>query len=163
MHALVFGYGQWPSGWIDWQTQNRCRKAVILYQRGEIEKIYLTVWVSKNGVAMADAMREFMKSHGVKGPDIIVEKRGQNTAGEMDVFLSLVPSSRKVVFISTWYHLPRICWLALWRIPASRFSVAMAWKHAHFKADVLIEFAKLANAILRPKKSAKVLSQSPAC
>ncbi len=159
--ALVFGYGQKRDGSIDEQTQNRCEKAVQLYRQGKIQKIYLTVSASKNGVSMAEAMRDFLVCQGVKETDIVIERRGGNTAGEMDLFLSLLPHDSKAIFVSTWYHLPRIFWLAIWRIPAARFSLSVAWRHAHFKADVLIEFAKLANAILRPRRSAKVMAKAP--
>ena len=107
---------------------------------------------------MASAMRDFLVEQKVCENDIVVERRGGNTAGEMDVFLALVPTAAKVVFVSTWYHIPRILWLALWRVRLTRFALGVAWQHAHFKADVLIEFAKLANAVLRPRSSAKVLS-----
>jgi vancomycin permeability regulator SanA len=156
MYAIVFGYGQKQNGKIDEQTKDRCQRAVWLYIIGKIEKIYLTVSASINGVSMASEMKSFLVSRSVSEADIIVERRGGNTAGEMDVFLSLVPSGSKVVFISTWYHIPRIFWLALWRISLSCFSFGIAWRYAHFKADVLIEFAKILKAVLCPRKSAKV-------
>lgn len=159
--VLVFGYGQKRDGSIDEQTQNRCEKAVQLYRQSKIQKIYLTVSAIKNGVSMAEAMRDFMVCQGVKEADTVIERRGGNTAGEMDVFLSLLPRGSKVVFVSTWYHLPRILWLALWRIPPTRFALSAAWGHAHFRVDVLVEFAKLANALLRPRRSSKVLANAP--
>ena len=159
--CLILGYGQKKDGAIDEQTEDRCRKALRMYREGKIEKIYLTVFASKNGVSMASAMRDFLVGQGVFENDIVVERRGGNTAGEMEVFLSIVPNEAKVVFVSTWYHIPRILWLALWRVRLTRFALGVAWRHAHFKADVLIEFLKFANAILRPRSSAKVLSVAP--
>lgn len=110
---------------------------------------------------MASVMREFLVEQGVNENDIVMERRGGNTAGEIDVFLSIIPDGTKVVFVSTWYHIPRILWLALWRIKPTHFALGVAWQHAHFKADVLVEFPKFANAILRPRSSAKVLSVAP--
>lgn len=159
--CLILGYGQRENGRIDEQTEDRCRRALWLYRNRKIEKIYLTVSASKNGVSMASAMREFLVRQGIHENDIVIERRGGNTAGEMDVFLSIVPDRAKLVFVSTWYHVPRILWLALWRVPLTRFAVRSAWRHAHFKADVLVEFLKFANAILRPRSSAKVLSVAP--
>ena len=127
-----------------------------MYRGGKIGKIYLMMSASKSGMSMASAMRDFLVEQGVCENDIVVERRGGNTAGEMDVFLALVPSG-KVVFVSTWYHTPRILWLALWRVRLTRFALGVAWRHAHFKADVLVEFLKLANAILRPRRSSKVV------
>jgi len=129
-----------------------------MYRDGKIGKIFLTVSASKNGVSMASAMRGFLVEQGMCENDIVVERRGGNTAGEMDVFLSIIPDEGKVVFVSTWYHIPRILWLALWRVRLSRLALGMAWRHAHLKANVLVEFPKFANAILRPRSSAKVLS-----
>jgi len=154
--ALVFGYGQKDDGEIDEQTRDRCFKAAELYHKGEIRMIYLTVSASKNGVSMAMAMGEFLLGQGVDDRDIVIERRGGNTAGELDVFLGLASGQDCLWLISTWYHLPRILWLALWRLPWKKFRLAVAWRHAHFKDDVLKEFAKIANAILRPRKSAKV-------
>lgn len=159
--GLILGYGQRKNGRIDEQTEDRCRKALRLYQNRKVEKIYLTVSTSKNGVSMASAMRESLVEQGVNENDIVMERRGGNTAGEIDVFLSIVPDGAKVVFVSTWYHIPRILWLALWRIQPTRFALGVAWRHAPFKADVLVEFPKFANAILRPRRSAKVLSVAP--
>jgi len=159
--CLILGYGQRENGRIDEQIEDRCRKALRMYRNGKIEKIYLTVSASKNGVSMASAMRDFLVEQGVRENNIIVEQRGRNTAGEMEVFLSLVPTDERVVFVSTWYHIPRILWLALWRVRLTHFALGVAWRHAHFKADVLIEFLKFANAILRPRSSAKVLSVAP--
>ena len=159
--CLVLGYGQRENGRIDEQTEDRCQKALRMYRDGKIRKIYLTVSASKNGVSMASAMRDFLVEQGVCENDIVVERRGGNTAGEVEVFLALVPTHEKVVFVSTWYHVPRILWLALWRINPARLAVGVAWQHAHFKADVLIEFPKLANALLRPKRSAKVFATAP--
>jgi hypothetical protein len=41
--CLVFGYAQKSNGRIEEQTEDRCRKALLLYQNGMIKKIYLTV------------------------------------------------------------------------------------------------------------------------
>jgi vancomycin permeability regulator SanA len=160
--ALVFGYGQKHDGKIDEQTRDRCEAGAKLYRQGKVEKIYLTVSASKAGIAMASGMRKHLVSQGVNDQDIVEERRGGNTAGEMIVFLSLVPLETGVVFVSTWYHLPRIFWLALWRISCRRFRLKAAWRHAHFRADVIVEFAKIANAFLQPKSSAKVLQNRPA-
>jgi vancomycin permeability regulator SanA len=158
----VFGYGQKLDGNIDEQTQDRCRKALSQYRKGLIKKIYLTVSASSAGVSMADSMQRFLVSEGIPSSKIIIVRRGGNTAGELDVFLAEVPEGEKLLLISTWYHILRIAWLALWRIPFKQFRLAVAWKHAHFKADVLMEFAKLVNAILRPRRSSKTFSNPPA-
>lgn len=156
--ALVFGYGQKKNGDIDEQTQNRCDKTIALHKQGTIGKIFLTVSASSSNVPMAESMRQYLLTNGVSKEHIVLERRGGNTAGEMDVFLSCVSEDKELVFISTWYHIPRIIWLALWRIPLRRFSVGVAWKHAHFKGDFLMEFLKMANAVLRPRRSAKVIA-----
>ena len=155
--ALIFGYGQLADGSLDAQTRYRCRKAVELYQAGKIKVVFLTVAASKTGVLMAEAMRDFLVSQGVDREAIGLIPQGCNTAGEMDVFLQGLTKDTPVVFISTWYHIPRIVWLALWRLPWRRIRIGVSWRHAHFRADVLVEFAKLAKAFLWPRRSAKVV------
>lgn len=160
--GLVFGYGQKADGQIDGQTIDRCNKAVAMYRMGKITQVFLTVSAEKNGISMAESMQTYLINQGVREVDIIVDRRGGNTAGEMDIFLYLVPRRTKVMFISSWYHLPRITWLALWRISPTRFSLGVAWRHVHLRADVLVEFAKLANAVLKPLRSSKILFCAPA-
>lgn len=162
-YGLVFGYGQKQDGQIDGQTMDRCRKAIKLYRQGRIQKVYLTVSAEKNGTSMAETMRDYLVQNSIKPTDIIVDRRGRNTAGEMDIFLSLIPddAQTRVMFISTWYHIPRIIWLALWRFPLGYFSVGIARRHAHLRADVLVEFKKVVNAIMWPRRSSKVLSFPP--
>lgn len=153
--ALIFGYGQKKDGSIDEQTMDRCQKAIRMYHDGRIKKIFLTVSATKNGTSMAEAMKRFMTRQGVYNRDVVIEPFGANTAGELDTFLSIVPTREKLLFISTWYHIPRIIWLASWRLPQSKFSVGVAWRHAHFRVDILMEFLKIANAVLRPRSSSK--------
>lgn len=162
MHILVLGYGQTETGCIDEQTKDRCKKAIEIYRAGGVSMIHLTASASKNGVSMAKAMQRFLITNGVPRVATSVERRGANTAGEMDIFLSRLPYASDVTFVSTWYHIPRIIWLALWRSPWQKFSVGIAWRHAHFKADVLVELLKIANAIIRPRRSAKFADPTPA-
>lgn len=163
MRALVFGYGQTADGSIDAQTRDRCLTAVKLYLLREISVIHLTVSASKNGVRMGDAMRDFFTSHGISSSKIVSDLRGGNTAGELRVFLDEADvrfdlgRGESVILISTWYHIPRIVWLASWRLPWNQFEVRTAWRHVRFKGDILVEFLKIAKAVLRPRSSAKVL------
>jgi len=161
--ALVFGYGQNADGNIDEQTRDRCMKAAELYRSNQVWNIYLTVSASKNGHSMAEKMAEYLVANGVRRESIVIDRRGGNTAGELDVFLSILQfGCGELVLVSTWYHLPRIAWLALWRLGIDQFSLRVAWNHAHFKGDVLVEFLKLTNAILRPRKSSKKFNNAPA-
>lgn len=154
---MVLGYGQDSRGAINAQARNRCDAAVRLYLEGRILKIFLTVSAQKNGVYMADGMREYLLRRGVPKRHIIFDLRGANTAGEMDIFLTHRSAGEKVIFVSTWYHIPRITWLAAWRMSWKDFSTKAAWRHAHFVQDFLVEFLKIANAVLRPRKSAKTV------
>jgi len=163
--ALVFGYGQKTDGEINEQTRDRCNKAISLYHEKRIGKVYLTVSAVKNGVSMANEMKKYIILGGVNEKDILTDPRGRNTAGEMDVFFQLIPNTSMIIFISTWYHIPRIIWLSLWRLPPRKslllwFKVGIAWKHTHFKGDFLKEFLKIANAMMRPYKSAKMITQA---
>jgi vancomycin permeability regulator SanA len=136
--------------------------AVRLYLSGKVDKVYLTVSASAGEIPMAEAMRGFLVGQEVKERGIVVNRRGGNTAGELDVFLSLVPRGEKVIFISTWYHLPRIVWLALWQgLRPGHFSLGVAWRYATIRNGLAIELLKIANAVLRPRSSAKILPQPP--
>lgn len=72
--------------------------------------------------------------------------------------VSRVRLRENTFLVSTWYHCPRIKWLCWWR--GLKCRVVPAWRYAHWKKDVLIEFLKLANAILRPFKCSKIVPQS---
>ena len=153
--GLIFGYGQKADGSLLDQTIDRCDRGISLYLSGCLDIICLTANVDVNGISMSEMMRSYIVSRGVKSRDVIVISWGKNTAGEMDVFLGLMQLQAQVVFISTWYHIPRIIWLALWRISPTRFSVGVAWKHTQFRGDFCMEFLKIINAVLRPYSSAK--------
>lgn len=166
--VLVFGYGQKRDGSLSDQTADRCLKAIELYRRGMVSAIYLTVSAIKAGVSMASAMEGFLTEKIVFRVGIVICRTGENTAGELDVFLKMISPGEKFILVSTWYHLPRIVWLALWRgkVWPWHFSLGVAWRHASLKGDLLVEPLKMANAVLRPLKSSKVLSRSldaPAC
>lgn len=160
--ALVFGYGQKADGTLAPQTADRCDTAIRLYREAMINKIFLTVSAKQNGVLMAKAMRDYFVSHAVKIEDIKLHCYGGNTAGEMDVFIFAAHNYEitEFVFVSTWYHIPRIVWLAFCRRLLIPFTVKVAWKHVHWKKDVLVEVAKIVNAVLRPLRSSKVVSCS---
>lgn len=161
--ALVFGYGQLDNGEIDDQTKNRCDKAVKLYGQEKIGHIYLTT-ASRKRKSMALAMRDYLVKTGVRKDDIVVNRQGENTAGEIDAFLRLLPTKSRVFFISSWYHIPRIIWLSLWRVSPLRSAFGCALKNNGWKADIKPELYKIAMALIRPYKSAKsapVTCQSP--
>jgi len=154
--CLIYGYAQLKDGTLDAQTKARCDVAARLYGKDKIEMIFLTVEVSKAGVPMAEAMKDYLRSEGVFGDDIVIFRHGRNTAGETDAFLSITASGdrRSVYVVSTWYHIPRI--LYLWWVRGVIPRTGISWRKAHL-ADLLIEPLKMLNAILRPRKSAKVV------
>lgn len=158
MFALIFGYGQKSDGSLDNQTRDRCIRGVRLYLDGKVSSIYLTVSAEKAGRSMANGMADFIQGRGIPRRNIHVIRQGGNTAGEMDVFLRNVPAMTGIFFVSSWYHIPRIVYLAMWRLSWKDFSVSTAWRYVHFKADFLVEFAKIANALIRPLSSAKILT-----
>lgn len=153
----MFGYGQKKDGAAHEQTIDRCGVALRLYYRGTLERIAIATGVVKNGVVMTDAMRDFFLENSVPHAHLMIIPRGLNTAGEMDTALPFIGKDEVVVFVSTWYHIPRIVYLALWRVPWRRFKVAVAWRHAHPTKDVAIEFLKLGNALIRPLSWSKML------
>ncbi len=160
-HALLFGYAQNEDGSLVPQTCSRCDKAAELYHKGQIERIYLLAYTSKGGQPMAHEMRNFLIARGVPAEKITVERRGGNTAGELDVFAAMVPKYEDILLISSWYHMPRIRFLAQKRFTNARTSFAAAFGHVHPVGDVLMEIPKFANSFLRPFASAKVLPSPP--
>ena len=154
--ALVFGYGQTAEGFIDAQTADRCNRAAVLVAKDEVYQVWLTASAEQNGLLMAGMMKQYLSGRILR-QRIFTDPRGGNTAGEMDVFLDNLMDGEEAVFVSTWYHIPRIIWLASWRLPWKRFSVAVAWKHVHFWGDFMKEFLKLGGSFLRPRASAKTI------
>ncbi len=156
--GLVYGYGQLCNGRIDGQTTGRCEKALELYRKGKIQKIFITVSAKKRGIYMGQGMKQFFLDQKVPEVDIVFEPIGRNTAGETDAFLTLARyhnnyKTPRAIAVSTWYHTPRIWWLWLTRMKFVK--VGISWKEAHW-ADLRIEPVKMLNALLRPHSSSKM-------
>ncbi len=155
-HCLICGYGQKADGSLSDQTRDRCNRALDLYLQRIVYRIIITVSAEKSGKRMADAMRDYLISRAVRPEDIKIDPRGGNTAGEIDVFLEVIKKEVHVgiMVVSTWYHIPRIWWLCFVR--GHRTKCGIAWKYASW-ADLRIEPLKIANSILRPFRSAKIV------
>lgn len=156
--AMLYGYGQLANGELDAQSIGRCKKALELYNDEKIDKVCITVGVRKNGRSMGRKMKEWLTSHGgLTNVDIILSPRGLNTAGETMVCWAILGDPQEqakvtITAISSWYHLPRIWLLWLWRGRMVR--LAASYEGIHLK-DILIEPLKLLNSTLRPRSSAK--------
>ncbi len=141
----------------------RCDVGATLYAYEKVQRIFLTVEISKGGVSMACAMKEYLcRCHDIVPGDVVIFLEGRNTAGETDAFLSrtrIEIDLKKIYVVSTWYHIPRI--LFLWWVRRRMPQPAISWRGAHM-GDMAIEPLKMANAILRPFRSAKVVSTQPA-
>ncbi len=166
--GLVYGYGQEADGSLNPQTTARCEVAAQLFRRRRIHAICLTVSAQKANHLMADGMRACLIDRAVPNDAILVDPRGGNTAGETDCCLEIMErevaanpqlnvtmADVEIIPISTWYHLPRIWWLWLWRGRLIR-RFGISWRHAHW-ADLKIEPFKFLNALLRPRRSAKLV------
>jgi vancomycin permeability regulator SanA len=157
IHGLVFAYGQEENGELKNQTKSRCQKAVELYHEHKVDKLYVTAHASLGGVQMSNKMRDFLVEHGVKAEDIVVDTRGGNTAGEIDVFKELAPKNEEYAFISSSYHLRRIRFLASKRFARGKFELYAAKDvDIHFLLDFLMEYLKQLKAFLRPIASSIV-------
>ena len=153
--ALVFGYGH--DGNLNYQTECRCQQALQLYNGRIVRKIYLTcAIVDQNGTSLASQMACYFYEHSVSTLDCIVSPRSYNTAGEIDAFLALLQEEDDIVAVSSWYHLPRI-WL-LFAMRQHLVKRSASYGGARLR-DILVEPIKIANALLRPFRSAKLYPQ----
>lgn len=150
--ALVYGYGQLEDGELDEQTIGRCKKALELYQNKEVDEIHITVGVSRDGILMGEKMGHWFVGWSVCSVDVIVTPFGLNTAGETAICNEVIHKTTKVIAVSSWYHLPRIWLLWLWR--GRRVRLVGSDEGIHRK-DILIEPVKLVNSTLRPFCSAR--------
>lgn len=141
---------------IDEEAKARCRKAASLYALGKVQKLYITAATKQGKSPMHMAMTECLKNYGVHPDDIIVLPKGCVTAGEIDVCISLMEDSDRVISISSWYHLPRVWFLWLTRGKIAGVTAAEFYKGVKAR-DLLMEPLKFLFHILRPKWS-KVLS-----
>ncbi len=158
-HGLVFAYGQEDNGELKAQTKSRCEKAAELYLAGKVKKLYVTAHASVGGIHMSHKMRDLLIELKVRPEDIVVDTRGGNTAGEIDVFRQLVPKGEKLAFISSRYHIKRIKFLAGKRFPREQFEVYAAKNvEVHFFLDFLMEYLKRIKAFLRPITSSIIHS-----
>lgn len=159
-YALVFAYGQLDDGSIDDQTTSRCNQVLKLYKKRLLKKIFITASAAKNGISLATSMRNYLLDSGVHTFDIVIDPRGENTTGEIDVFLSHVPSRSRVIFISSWYHIPRIIWLSIWRVPLLSLAFKSAWRKACHLSDIKAEVYKFLIAFFAPYKSSRIIEEN---
>ncbi|MBI3633155.1 MAG: YdcF family protein [Candidatus Vogelbacteria bacterium] len=154
--GLICGYGQLADGELLPQTEARCQKAVEIYLAGEVDTLIIACYVETAGVTMGSKMREYLVSSGVPSDKIIVDERGMNTAGEIDVLREHLKPDDKVVCISNFYHLPRI-----WFLFATRgYNVSLSGVlKATNLSDLFWEPLKILNALYRPKSWSKILQK----
>lgn len=157
--CLVHGADQYPDGRINDETKARCNKAIKLYRAGRIEQVFIICCSERGGRSLAQGMLEYFVSRGVRRQHIIVDSRGMNTAGEIDVFLSFVGDKAQLVDVSSWYHVPRIFLIYLLRGRMVRHYASFAHTRLH---DVIREVPAACKNLLRPRKSSKVLPRGEA-
>lgn len=151
--AMVYGYGQLANGELDEQTKGRCRKALELRKARKVDEVCITVGVRQYDQLMAVKMKEWMTRHGnISALEVTIAAKALNTAAETEICHRLVRKTDKVVAVSSWYHLPRIWLLWLWR--GRIVKLAGSTEGIHWK-DIWIEPLKLANSALRPFSSAR--------
>ena len=150
--GLVYGYGQNIDGGMNKQSEKRCREALRLWKHGTVQKLYITVGVSKNRRLLAHEMFRYFLKRGVPATDIVMRPVAHNTAGETEVCRRMLDPGDEVTVISSWYHLPRV-W-CLWFARRTRVNLVPAWS-ANL-VDLALEPLKLGNSILHPFNSAKM-------
>lgn len=106
--CLVHGADQYPDGRINEETKARCNKAVKLYRKGKVNRLFITCYSEKSNMSLAEGMNQYLLSQGIPKEHIYIDPRGKNTAGEIDIFLSLAGKGKRLADVSSWYHVPRI-------------------------------------------------------
>ncbi len=153
----VMAYGQAADGSLCPQTISRCNVAAGLYRRGKVHMVYLTCADLKNGKSIAREMALYLVVNGVPVSQIRFILAGSNTAGEIEGCTYLLLKGDTVTAVTSWYHMPRVMYLWLWRLKIVR--PAIAFGHVQFYGDFLKEFVKFANSFLNPRRSARVDSE----
>lgn len=113
--CLVHGADQYPDGRINEETKARCDKAIRLYRKGKVNRLCVTGYSGRNNMSLAEGMTQYLIGQEIPKEHIAIDPRGENTAGEIDIFLSLVGREKRLASVSSWYHLPRIFLIYLLR------------------------------------------------
>lgn len=130
---------------VDRQTQHRCNRALIAHHQYPSLPILIAVAIKKKGGWVGEAMKKYLVDRGVPSQQIIFEPSGYTTIGETNTFISIMRQHHPqqpspIIVVSTWYHLPRICWL--WLVRGRLVKVAAAQQGASL-IDIVLEPAKL--------------------
>jgi hypothetical protein len=149
----VYGYDQKADGSLVKQTIERCQVGLDLLERGDVEKIYITVGSILAGKHMGAEMRQWLIDGGAGEDQVCFVPAGFNTAGETDALLEIIRGQDvHVVPVTTWYHVPRMIWI--WLVRKKIVYPAISW-HAANRSDLFLEPLKIINAVLRPWSSSK--------
>ncbi len=145
----LFAYKQDDDGTLVPQSVSRCLAAAAAYHRGTLNRIAITADISRGGISIADAMKQWLEEHDVDPCDVVINRFGAaNTTAEVEAaILFCVGSKDQVVSISSWYHLPRIWWL--YRVRGIRTRLVPTWGGTSL-LDIILEPLKLLNNLLRP-------------
>jgi vancomycin permeability regulator SanA len=147
--CLLHENTQMADGSVGSQTAGRCEVAGNLFNKGKVRKIFIPAGGQKNGIYSGQAMKQYLIDHGIPEQAIVFESKAAHTAAEIDEFLCMAKqrfgNDFKVISVSTWYHIPRICllWLARGRLVRVRVS----WKNAHWE-DVRTEPIRFIKTII---------------
>jgi len=137
---------------VDRQTQLRCDQAIIAHRQHPYLPILIATAAKKNREWVGESMKNYLVERGIPVGQIFFKPGGHTTVDETDAFLSLVcqhssQSASRIIVVSTWYHLPRICWL--WLARKRLVKMAIAWKGSSL-SDLILEPAKLLINLLLP-------------
>lgn len=108
--GVVLGAAVWSNNKPSPSLASRVDKAIELYEKGEISKIYLTGSNAPGELAESEVALKYIESKGKNFPDISIEKQTTSTNEQIEFIKNklLQKYKNKIVVISDSYHLVRV-------------------------------------------------------
>jgi vancomycin permeability regulator SanA len=110
--AVVLGNSVLEDGSLSSWLQGRVDKALDLYQKGLVKKIFVSGGLTKpedGGWPEGDAMKAYLLKKGLPEKDIIADNKGQNTYLTAKDFIEWNRDQhyQSVIIVSQFYHITR--------------------------------------------------------
>lgn len=97
---------------LDWKPSNRLKARLDwwyeLYKNEVIWKIIVSWWIGVEWFDEAEVMKKYLLNKWVENSDVIVDSKGYTTNQTSKNAFNLLGKNISVVWISQWYHIPRV-------------------------------------------------------
>lgn len=123
--AVVLGNEVYKNGEASERLQARLNAGLDVYNRHLAPLIMVSGGVGKSGYDEATVMAAYLREHGVKAEDIIIDSQGSNTRATAINTLRVMQEKHlhSAIVVSQYFHLPR-CLLAFHQEGITQVSAA---------------------------------------